>query len=401
MTHKRWLVICLITTVVLMGCTSPASPTSTVTPVVTAPPTTTGPSFRPAGVVVASGVVAPARFARMGHTSPIAIEAVEVELGDAVKKGQILIRFQGQAALDMAIAAAEFELLEAQRALDAVYEGADVVTAQVAMALAVAQDDLKDANYKRTVRQEGNRASGDTIDAANASLVLAEDKVDRAEGNFNAVSGRPADDPARALALSNLVAARQERDAALRNLNWYTGHPSEIEQALLDAEVALAEAQLAQVKMEWERVKNGPDPVVQAAAEARLKLAEAQLTSAQEASQNGLILAPFDGIVAELSATPGEIAVPGQALVVVADLEHLQVETTDLSERDVHRVSVGSPAEVFIEPLGIYVPGHVTRIASSASIIGGDVVYAVTLDLDEQPVGLLWGMSVEVEIEVE
>lgn len=384
-----------------MGCTSSASPTSTVTPVVTAPPTTTGPSFRPAGVVVASGVVAPARFARMGHTSPIAIEAVEVELGDAVKKGQILIRFQGQAALDMAIAAAEFELLEAQRALDAVYEGADVVTAQVAMALAVAQDDLKDANYKRTVRQEGNRASGDTIDAANASLVLAEDKVDRAEGNFNAVSGRPADDPARALALSNLVAARQERDAALRNLNWYTGHPSEIEQALLDAEVALAEAQLAQVKMEWERVKNGPDPVVQAAAEARLKLAEAQLTSAQEASQNGLILAPFDGIVAELSATPGEIAVPGQALVVVADLEHLQVETTDLSERDVHRVSVGSPAEVFIEPLGIYVPGHVTRIASSASIIGGDVVYAVTLDLDEQPVGLLWGMSVEVEIEVE
>jgi membrane fusion protein (multidrug efflux system) len=112
-------------------------------------------------------------------------------------------------------------------------------------------------------------------------------------------------------------------------------------------------------------------------------------------------LAPFDGIVAELSATPGEIAVPGQALVVVSDLKHLQVETTDLSERDIDRVSVESPAEVFIEPFGIAVPGHVTRIASSASTIGGDVVYAVTLDLDEQPAGLLWGMSVEVEIEVE
>jgi len=38
------------------------------------------------------------------------------------------------------------------------------------------------------------------------------------------------------------------------------------------------------------------------------------------------------------------------------------------------------------------------RLASQADMIGGDVVYAVVVELDEQPPGLRWGMSVEVEI---
>jgi hypothetical protein len=33
--------------------------------------------------------------------------------------------------------------------------------------------------------------------------------------------------------------------------------------------------------------------------------------------------------------------------------------------------------------------------------VGGDVVFAVTVALDDQPPGLRWGMSLEVEIAVE
>lgn len=394
MTDKRWIVICLISTVVLMGCTSP---TSTVTPVVTAAPATTGPSFGPAGGVVASGVVVPARFARMGYASPVTIETVEVELGDAVKAGEVLIRFQGQAARDAAVASNEIAVLNAQQALDDLYENAEVITAQAQLALANARDQLKAAEYKWTVRQEGNRASSNTIRGAEANLILANEEVDRAQSKYSHASG----EASRALALSNLIAAKQHRDSIQRNLNWYLGAPSEIEKAVLDAELDEAQASLGAAERAYEKVKDGPDPDVLAAANAKLKLAEAQLKSAQEAVQNGFILAPFDGIVAELSATPGEVVVPGQILVVVADLKNLRVETTDLSERDVNRISVGLPAEVFIEPLRVTASAHVTRIAYSASIIGGDVVYAVTLDLDEQTVGLLWGMSVEVEIEVE
>jgi hypothetical protein len=42
--------------------------------------------------------------------------------------------------------------------------------------------------------------------------------------------------------------------------------------------------------------------------------------------------------------------------------------------------------------------GRVTAIAPESDTVGGDVVYAVTIDLDDQPPGLRWGMTVDVEI---
>ena len=89
---------------------------------------------------------------------------------------------------------------------------------------------------------------------------------------------------------------------------------------------------------------------------------------------------------------------PGEVVVELVDLSDLRVQTTDLSELDVARVSVGQTAGVYVEPLGETVGGKVVRIASQAEMIGGDVAYAVFIGLDEQPPGLRWGMSVEVEI---
>ena len=71
-------------------------------------------------------------------------------------------------------------------------------------------------------------------------MVLAKNALDRAKDNRDEFSGRSKDDPARALALTELAGALRDYDAALRNVNWYTGHPTEIQQEMLDAEVATA-----------------------------------------------------------------------------------------------------------------------------------------------------------------
>ncbi len=84
--------------------------------------------------------------------------------------------------------------------------------------------------------------------------------------------------------------------------------------------------------------------------------------------------------------------------LTLADLDHLRVETTDLSERDVARVAVGQTATVYVEGLGQDIRGRVVRIAPQATTLGGDVVYQVVIELDQQPSGLRWGMSVDVEI---
>jgi HlyD family secretion protein len=51
-----------------------------------------------------------------------------------------------------------------------------------------------------------------------------------------------------------------------------------------------------------------------------------------------------------------------------------------------------------VEALEETVPGRVVRILPQAELLGGDVVYPVVIELDEQPAELRWGMSVEVEI---
>jgi hypothetical protein len=85
---------------------------------------------------------------------------------------------------------------------------------------------------------------------------------------------------------------------------------------------------------------------------------------------------------------------------VLDDLATLCAETTDLSERDVDGVALGQPATVYVEALGVEVEGQVVHISPQATTIGGDVVYKVVVELNEQPPGLRWGMSVEVEIKV-
>jgi hypothetical protein len=105
--------------------------------------------------------------------------------------------------------------------------------------------------------------------------------------------------------------------------------------------------------------------------------------------------------VTALEIGPGETVLPGQVVLVLADLSHLRVKTTDLSERDVASVAVGQAANVSVEALGTQIAGRVVRIASEATTVGGDVVYQVVIALDEQPANLRWGMSVEVEIATE
>lgn len=104
------------------------------------------------------------------------VEQVLVEVGDVVQKGEVIATLE-QSSLSTQVILAEADLASAEKALAELYD-ADQAKARAQLALAQAQDALKDAQYKWDVQQEGNRASQSTIDAAKAELVLAEDMVD-------------------------------------------------------------------------------------------------------------------------------------------------------------------------------------------------------------------------------
>ena len=176
-----------------------------------------------------------------------------------------------------------------------------------------------------------------------------------------------------------------------------------LDTALLEARVREAEANLsiAQIQLDYlDRV--GTDERNMDAAKADVERAQALVDSAKATLANqSALTAPFDGTIISVDVETGETVVPGRVLILIADLSRYQIETTDLSEIDVTRVQVGQTVSVSIEALGETFTGKVTSIALVSSTLGGDVVYTVTIDFDNQPAGLLWGMSADVEIETE
>ena len=133
---------------------------------------------------------------------------------------------------------------------------------------------------------------------------------------------------------------------------------------------------------------------------ARADVAKAQWDSALANLAQATLTAPFDGVIVDVAVVPGEVVQSNQVVLTIADLDQMQITTTDLSERDIARVKTGQNANVTIDALGISISGKVVRISPISETVGGDVVYPVTIQLDEQVDGLLWGMSAEVEIEV-
>ena len=175
----------------------------------------------------------------------------------------------------------------------------------------------------------------------------------------------------------------------------------ELDTTLLEAKVKEAEANLAAAQVQVNYLKRvGTDEVHLESAQAEADRAQALLDSANAtlATQSSLV-APFDGTVALVDISPAETVVPGRVVITLGDFSKLLVETKDLSERDVPRVEIGQTASIFIEALNQEFPGKVIEVSRISSTVGGDVVFKVTIELDQQPQGLLWGMSADVQIE--
>jgi RND family efflux transporter MFP subunit len=141
-----------------------------------------------------------------------------------------------------------------------------------------------------------------------------------------------------------------------------------------------------------------PHEVIQMA-DASVQRAQALVENAQARLAQGALAAPYDGTVTSVSVIPGEFVQSDEAVITLATLDDLQIETTDLSERDIPNVHIGDPVNIFIEALNKNISGKVTSISPRAETVGGDVIFKVTIAPDTQPEGLLWGMTAEVEIQ--
>jgi multidrug resistance efflux pump len=121
------------------------------------------------------------------------------------------------------------------------------------------------------------------------------------------------------------------------------------------------------------------------------------VTAAQSALDNYDLKAPFDGIVEDINISVSQMVSPQTWVVALADTSQWYVDTSDLTETDVVKVSVGQAVTVTADALpGVTMDGVVESISGAPLLQGGDVLYTVHILLKNPDPRLLWGMTMEV-----
>jgi multidrug efflux pump subunit AcrA (membrane-fusion protein) len=340
-----------------------------------------------AGGVTASGVVAPAQDAQLAFTQGGTVKTVSAVEGDQVQAGQLLIE------LDNTLF--HLDLDQAKRNLKEMTSPASIAAAS--QAVASAQKVLEDAQDKAD-SLTFPRASDTLIQKTQGQIDLAKQALSRASDSYRQVSRKLDGDPKKSAALVAMTNAQLNLNDLIARINWYSGRPNSTDAALIQANLDTAKATL--LEAQWYLAALNGEPLPEDASGSQLAMlqqAKDAVTSAQKRLDNTRLVAPISGTVVTVNVVTGEYAAPAAPLILISDVAHLHVETTDLSERDVPKVEVGQTVGVFVESLGENLTGRVSLISPVSDTLGGDVVYKTTIELDAQPAGLRSGMSVEVQ----
>jgi multidrug resistance efflux pump len=224
-------------------------------------------------------------------------------------------------------------------------------------------------------------------------VVDAKDELDDAQDEFDRYKDLDEDDADRTRAEEALEDARKKYNQAVRDRDLLI---NDLDQARADD--AAAQTRLADAARAEADRRAGPDPDRLALAQARLDNAQAQLAAAQAALDKLELKAPFAGKIVEINIAVGEQALPNQAVMVLADVSAWYVETTDLTENEVVKLSVGQKVSVVPDALkSLTLPGEIVSISDTYIEKAGDVTYEARILLTETDPLLRWGMTVEVQ----
>lgn len=347
--------------------------------------------------VSASGSIEPRARVGLTFEVPGRVAEVAVEVGDAVEAGDMLAQLdtdrlalqvqQSQAALASAeaqlaqlrvgarpeeVEAAEANLRAAQAQVSGAAANRDQLEAEADDAqIAAAEAELASARLQQKVAQDTydkiDKKDAQRKEQANYNLYAANEALAAAQARLDQVLAGADPDQIRA-ARANVWAVAAQRDATQAQLDLLlAGAP--------DGQIAAAEAQVAQ--------------------------ARATLEAAQLSLEQAALRAPFDGVVAELNVTSGEMASAGLPAITLIDPSRFRIVVL-VDEIDVGRLAEGQTAEVTLDALpDAQISGTVERIAPAATIEGGVVYYDVVVGLASTDVPVRADMTANATILVE
>lgn len=326
------------------------SPAATATPQVI-------PTVIADNTIIAEGRLEPVRYGEIAFNASGMVSEVLVEEGQSVKKGELLIRLGGET--DTQYANAQLELANAQKALNDLLDASEIDFAQTVIDLRQAEEDHKEAEQY-------------------LDYLKNSPKVPISESFLYYIKNR-----------------RGGYDYRIRT-KFSKGPAPEVWIIEAENNVAMTQANVEELQLKYDRMKEeGVDRDELAVLEAQLNAAKAKLAALE-------VVAPFDGVVTDLSAKAGSSINAGTIAVTIADFSQWLVTTTDLTEIDVVELTENEPVVVALDALpGVELQGTILSIGQTYQDNQGDVVYEVMIRLNEAHAAMRWGMTASVTFQNE
>lgn len=325
--------------------------------------------------VVAEGRLKPVKGTNLSFQVRGLVEEILVKAGDSVSQGDILARLANAGG-------AQAQIVVAQNAYDTLLRtenGNRASLWQTYLNAQIARGVVEKTWDDLNVTDIENRIEDDKATVEDRQ----QDVIDR-QADFDKYKDLDKDNSKRKKAKDDFDKAHAALNQAVRTLE-DTTRERDGARAAYDAALGLE----AEAKYQYDISADGPNAD-------QLTLAKANLEAAKDALSNYVLSAPFDGVVADVNVKLGDQVGTETRAISIANFNSWVVETTDITELEVVKLSIGQKVTLVPDALpDVTLNGIVTDISQAYVQQGGDILYMVRISLTDSDPRLKWGMTLE------
>jgi HlyD family secretion protein len=332
--------------------------------------------------VSAAGNVSAPTTAALAFSSAGRVAKVAVQVGDKVKKDQLLMQLD---TTDLALS-----LKTAQASLASAQANYDSTQVSLQAAVKTAQANVASAQASLDAAKQKNTTNADQLIVAKVTLDKAKVALANAQGAYDAIAWRG--DAGMTTQAATLQTATADYNSAVANYNITAA-------GINDTAVRTAQASLDNANLSLDQAQKNIDTSTKTA-QATLDNAKTAVDQAQRNLDKASLYAPFDGVVSAVNFSAGDTAGTSTAVSMV-DLSNLQVKLT-IAEVDMSRVAVGQAAQMTLDALpGKTYQAQVTAISPVGTVTQGVVNYPVVVAVQSPDGAIKPGMTANLAVEVE
>ena len=290
------------------------------TPEVTVVKIETRPELK--STVTSSGEVRPIQFVNLTSEVQGRIDDITKKEGDPVQKGEILVRLDPN------------QLESSADAQFAAYQ--------------TAQTQITGAENQRAQANQQLNVALIAVDTARQNVSTAQTEIDRAQVELNAANRELKRNEK---LLEDGVIARQEFDTARDRVENAQVSLKTARERHESAKIAVRDAQ-ARVRQQEVAVRDASNAIERASRSVDQQAAV--LRGQRNQRDKTVVVAPINGVIAEIPSKVGTFAVAGlstTALMTIADMSQINVEVK-VDETEIDKVSVGQKAKIKVDAFG-------------------------------------------------